>query len=108
MGAGALLLGLAAAVGGGLPDMPSVPVGLALAHAMVSALAFLMFFVLQSVAGPVYTSQVGYVATVVSLAVGALVFGEAIPAPAYAASALIAAGVVLVSTGRRSEAHGSR
>lgn len=101
MGAGAAMLGLVAAVGGGLADLPSVPIGLALAHAAVSAVAFVLFFVLQAIAGPVYTSQVGYIATVVSLATGALVFGEAIPAMAYAAAALIAAGVVLVSTGRR-------
>jgi drug/metabolite transporter (DMT)-like permease len=106
MSAGAAMLGLAAAVGGGLSDISSVPIGLALAHAGVSALAFLLFFVLQAVAGPVYTSQVGYVATVVSLAAGALVFGEAIPTLAYAAAALIAVGVVLVSTGRGSAARG--
>ncbi|MEJ1158851.1 EamA family transporter [Prosthecomicrobium sp. N25] len=104
MGAGAALLGLAAAAGGGLADLATVPVGLAVAHAAVSAVAFVLFFVLQAVAGPVYTSQVGYVATVVSLAAGALVFGEAIPISAYAAAALIAAGVVLVLPGRESRA----
>ncbi len=97
MTAGAVLLGLGALAGGGFADLSSVPPGLALWHAAVSAAALLLFFVLQAIAGTVYTSQVGYIATVVSLAAGALVFGESIPATVYIAAAIIAAGVILVS-----------
>jgi drug/metabolite transporter (DMT)-like permease len=102
MTAGAVLLGAAALTTGAVQGLGTVltvwPV--ALMHAAASASGFLLFFVLQRIAGPVYTSQVGYVATAVALAAAALVFGEPIALLVYAAVAVIVAGVVLVSTSR--------
>jgi drug/metabolite transporter (DMT)-like permease len=74
---------------------------LALIQAALNALQFLMFMRLQKATGPVYVSQVGYVATAAGLASGALVFGETYSPWIWAASATIAAGVLIVNSARR-------
>ncbi|WP_175493812.1 DMT family transporter [Microvirga guangxiensis] len=74
---------------------------LASIQAALNALQFLMFMRLQKAAGPVYVSQVGYVATAAGLASGALVFGETYSPWIWAASITIAAGVLVVNSARR-------
>ena len=51
----------------------------------------------QRAAGPVYVSQVGYIATGVGLAAGALVFGERYSPWILVATAIIAIGVFTVN-----------
>jgi drug/metabolite transporter (DMT)-like permease len=74
---------------------------LAALQAALSAGQFLMFMRLQQEAGPVYVSQVGYVGTAVGLVSGALAFGETYSLWVWAASGVIAAGVLVVNSARR-------
>ncbi|WP_112664689.1 DMT family transporter [Microvirga flavescens] len=74
---------------------------LALIQAALNALQFLMFMRLQKAAGPVYVSQVGYVATAFGLASGALVFGETYSPWIWIASITIVLGVLVVNSARR-------
>jgi drug/metabolite transporter (DMT)-like permease len=85
---------------GDIASLGQTPV-LAVIQAALNALQFLMFIHLQKAAGPVYVSQVGYVATAAGLASGALVFGETYSPWIWAASATIAAGVLIVNSARR-------
>lgn len=71
-----------------------------LAQIVMTAVAYLVFFQLQRIAGPVYFSQVGYVMTVVGLVWGVAVFGERYPVGVWAAVALICGGLFLVNGGR--------
>lgn len=64
-------------------------------QAALMALSYVLFFRLQRVAGPVYLSQIGYVAAAVGLVVGITVYGEHPGWGAAAGVALIALGVVL-------------
>jgi drug/metabolite transporter (DMT)-like permease len=64
---------------------------------VLTAAFFLGAFELQRRGGPVVVSQLGYVITVASLAIGALVFGERYPLTMLAAVALVFAGVTLVN-----------
>ncbi|WP_112662976.1 DMT family transporter [Microvirga flavescens] len=74
---------------------------LALLQAALNACQFLMFMRLQQMAGPVYVSQMGYVGTATGLVSGALFFGETYSPWIWAASATIAAGVLVVNSDRR-------
>jgi drug/metabolite transporter (DMT)-like permease len=76
---------------------------LALVQVVLAALQYLLFMHVQREAGPVYVSQVGYIATGVGLASGALVFGETYSPWILAACAVIAAGVFTVN---RAGGHG--
>ncbi len=65
--------------------------------ALLSALTILGTFTLQRIGGPVYLSQLGYVITAATLLLGALLLGERYPAPVFAATGLIAAGLLLAN-----------
>lgn len=69
--------------------------------ALLSALTILGTFTLQRIGGPVYLSQLGYVITAATLVLGASILGERYPAPVFAATALIAAGLLLVNGRQR-------
>ncbi|MDQ2102975.1 DMT family transporter [Azospirillum isscasi] len=83
-----------------LPLLGLVP-GLALLQIAVTALTYVLYFRLQIVAGPVYLSQIGYVATSVGLGTGTLLFGERYSPWVWSGAGVIVAGVLLVSFGRR-------
>lgn len=77
----------------GLADMPVlVAVQVAAAAAM-----FAFFFRLQAVGGPVYLSQIGYVAAAVGLLAGVTFLGERYALLTWAGAAIIACGVVLTT-----------
>jgi drug/metabolite transporter (DMT)-like permease len=56
-----------------------------------------LFFRLQQVGGPVYLSQIGYVAAAVGLVSGTLVLGERYPAATWLGALVVVAGVALVT-----------
>lgn len=64
---------------------------------LFACLAFLPYFELQRVAGPVYLSQIGYVMSAIGLLIGFTLFGERYPLLVWAAIAVIAVGIVLVN-----------
>jgi drug/metabolite transporter (DMT)-like permease len=97
---------LAAAAAAGQVFVPGPPLDAAqtalLVHALGGALAQLLFFEITRVAGPVVLSQVGYVVTLTGLFWGWAIFGERHSAWVWLATAVILAGVVLVTwPGRR-------
>jgi drug/metabolite transporter (DMT)-like permease len=63
----------------------------------LTAVFYLGAFELQRRGGPVVVSQLGYVITVASLAIGALAFGERHPLSTMVAVAVVLAGVTLVN-----------
>lgn len=91
--AGVMLLGT-----GGLPlgSLALVP-GLALAQVLASAMMFAIFFRLQAVGGPVYLSQIGYVAAAVGLFAGTVFLGERYGSLTWTGAGLIVAGVAMTS-----------
>ena len=64
---------------------------------------FAFFFRLQAVGGPVYLSQIGYVAAAIGLVAGVLFLGERYQLLTWAGAAVIIAGVVMTT-----KAHGGR
>ena len=81
---------------GALLELATVPV-LTLAQTAAAAGMFAVFFRLQSVGGPVYLSQIGYVAAAVGLLSGVVAFGEHYPLQTWVGVALIAVGVTLTT-----------
>ena len=75
--------------------------GLLLGQMTVFGLQYGLYFRLQQTAGPVYLSQIGSVAAVMGLGLGFAVFGEIPNAAKIAAVAFVAAGIVLVTLGRK-------
>jgi drug/metabolite transporter (DMT)-like permease len=75
--------------------------GLIVLQMITAAAMFAVFFRLQAVGGPVYLSQIGYLAAAVGLGAGLWVFGESYGWPAWAGAALIAAGVTLTTLAQR-------
>ncbi len=73
-----------------------------LAQMAVASVYYALFYRLQKVAGPVYLSQIGYVATGFGVAIAVMTFGDAVSPGMLAGIGLIVAGVILVSrtTGR--------
>ncbi len=96
--AAVFLLALAIASGGGdaFVKFVSVP-GLALAQVAAASGMFAVFFRLQAVGGPVYLSQIGYIAAAVGLIAGVAVFNEHYPPLTWAGVALIVLGVALTT-----------
>ncbi|MFN4278191.1 MAG: DMT family transporter [Ferrovibrio sp.] len=72
------------------------------AAGIAAFLSFIPYFELQRVAGPVYLSQIGYVMTATSLAIGTFVFGERYGLITWLAAGVIVAGIYLVN--RRQQA----
>ncbi len=92
-----LLAGILALMGSGvLRQLGEVPV-VTLAQAMSASAMFAVFFRLQAVGGPVYLSQIGYVAAAVGLFAGTLFLGESYQLLTWAGALVITAGVVITS-----------
>jgi len=62
---------------------------------------FAFFFRLQAVGGPVYLSQIGYVAAAVGLFSGTLFLGEQYQLLTWAGAAIIVAGVFITTRAQR-------
>lgn len=67
---------------------------------LVSVLMNWLYFRLQQAAGPVYLSQIGYVAAGLGVALALVLFGEPVTPAMLAGMALVVAGVVLVTPRR--------
>ncbi|WP_293419179.1 DMT family transporter [Phreatobacter sp.] len=82
--------------GAGLALIGTVPLLMA-AQIVATALMLAMHFRLQQVGGPVYLSQIGYVAAAVGLVAGTIVLGERYPPATWAGALIVVAGVALVT-----------
>jgi drug/metabolite transporter (DMT)-like permease len=83
-----------------LPGIQGAPGSAALwSTGAMTAAFYLGAFELQRRGGAVVTGQLGYVITLASLAIGALLLGETHPASTWIGAALAIAGVVLVLRG---------
>jgi drug/metabolite transporter (DMT)-like permease len=92
-----LLLGLAiTGNAGSFALLPAVPL-LVLAQVATSATMFAFFFRLQAVGGPVYLSQVGYVAAAVALFSGVFFLGERYQLLTWIGAAITVVGVVMTT-----------
>ena len=101
LAAGAWVLAAAVASGSAADLLTPLAVpGLAATQIAASTLQAVLFFRLQKAAGPVYLSQIGYVATAVGLASGALAFGETYSPWVWTGAAVIGAGVLTVNSAR--------
>ena len=100
--AAVLLLAASLLFTGGLPltSLLSVPL-LTLAQVAAAAGMFAIYFRLQEVGGPVYLSQIGYVAAAVGLLFGTLLFGEHYGLVTWLGAALIVVGVTLTTLAQR-------
>ncbi|KAB2693434.1 DMT family transporter [Ochrobactrum sp. Kaboul] len=74
----------------------------ATAQAIASAGMFALFFRLQAVGGPVYLSQIGYVAAALGLISGTLFLGEHYPLLTWIGAAVIAVGVAMTTRAQKS------
>jgi drug/metabolite transporter (DMT)-like permease len=73
---------------------------LTLGQIAVSALMFALFFRLQIAGGPVYLSQIGYVAAATSLVIGTLFLGERYALLTWGGGMIIVAGVIATTLDR--------
>ncbi|WP_431297877.1 DMT family transporter [Tabrizicola sp. BL-A-41-H6] len=78
----------------GLATLGNAPLLVAV-QAVLFGAQFLMFMRLQRTSGPVFVSQVGYIAPVVGLLSGLLLFAERYSAVVMLGAILIAAGVII-------------
>lgn len=83
-----------------LADIPFLTLG----QILSAALMFAFFFRLQTVGGPIYLSQIGYVAAVIGLASGMLLLGETYYLGTWLACLLIIAGVAMTTFAQIREA----
>jgi drug/metabolite transporter (DMT)-like permease len=97
---GLLLLGTGQI--GAAATLAAVP-GLAMTQAAAAAATFAVFFRLQAVGGPVYLSQIGYVAAAVGLVSGVAFLGERYGLATWTGAGLICLGVALAT---RAQARG--
>lgn len=67
------------------------------AQAAASALMFVFFFRLQAVGGPVYLSQIGYVAAAVGLLSGVLFLGESYGWVTWLGAAVVTLGIAMTT-----------
>ncbi|WP_319530954.1 DMT family transporter [uncultured Cohaesibacter sp.] len=73
------------------------------------SLLYLLYFILQKVAGPVYLSQIGLVGAVVGAGVARILLGEALPPNLAMSAVLIGAGILLFQwAGSRAKARQNR
>jgi drug/metabolite transporter (DMT)-like permease len=86
---------------GGLPFavLAAAPI-LTLGQIAVSALMFALFFRLQVVGGPVYLSQIGYVAAATSLVIGVAFLDERYALLTWGGGLIIVAGVIATTLDR--------
>jgi drug/metabolite transporter (DMT)-like permease len=80
----------------GLAAVLGVPALIA-AQIVATGANLAMFFRLQQVGGPVYLSQIGYVAAAVGLVTGTFVLGETYPLATWLGALVVVAGVGLVT-----------
>lgn len=85
--------------GSPFPVLIAAP-GLVLGQILVSATMFALFFRLQAVGGPVYLSQIGYVAAATSLVIGTFFLGERYALLTWAGGLVIVAGVAATTLDR--------
>jgi drug/metabolite transporter (DMT)-like permease len=104
LAAAAMLVVISLVINGGVPLGPlaGVPL-LTLAQAAAAAAMFAFFFRLQAVGGPVYLSQIGYVAAALGLVAGTVFLGERYQLATWAGAAVIMAGVAMTT---RAQARG--
>src|SRR5690606_16358611 len=96
-----LLAGIVALDGGAsLGQLAQLPLVVVAQMASASAM-FAFFFRLQAVGGPVYLSQIGYVAAAVGLFSGTLFLGERYGLLTWLGAAIIVAGVALTTKAQR-------
>ncbi|MEO3430814.1 DMT family transporter [Pelagibius sp. CAU 1746] len=97
-----LLLGLLTA---GMPLAPetwnTAASAFLLGQTAIFALLFVLYFVLQKLAGPVYLSQIGSVGALVGLGLATALLAEPLSPRIAAAGALVAAGIFFVNRGAR-------
>lgn len=98
LASGLMLLGLAAVTGqlAGIALLDEVP-GLALAQVASAAGMFVCYFRLQAVSGPVYLSQISYVAAAIAIISGTLLLGESYAHLTWIGTAIIFVGVVMTT-----------
>ncbi|RAK33688.1 EamA-like transporter family protein [Falsochrobactrum ovis] len=80
-----------------LADIPAVTI----AQAISSAGMFALFFRLQVVGGPIYLSQISYVAAALGLLSGIMFLGESYPPMTLAGAGFIAVGVGMTTRAQR-------
>jgi drug/metabolite transporter (DMT)-like permease len=96
-----LLLGILALFGpGAFAALGNVPLVAAGQAASASAM-FAFYFRLQAVGGPVYLSQIGYVAAAIGLFSGTLFLGEHYRLLTWAGAAIIVAGVFITTKAQK-------
>ncbi len=96
-----LLIGILALQGGGsLGALGAVPLVVVAQVASASAM-FAFFFRLQAVGGPVYLSQIGYVAAAVGLFSGTIFLGEHYQLLTWAGAVIITAGVFITTKAQK-------
>jgi drug/metabolite transporter (DMT)-like permease len=105
LGASAMLLSAALALDGpaGIGSLARAP-ALVGTQAVASAAMLAMFFRLQRAGGPVYLSQIGYVAAAVGLVSGTALLGERYGPATWAGALVAVAGVALVTVSQARDA----
>ena len=97
-----LLIGILSLLGAGaFASLGGLPL-LVAAQVASASLMFVFFFQLQAVGGPVYLSQIGYVAAAIGLISGTAFLGERYQALTWIGAAIIVAGVLMTTRAQRS------
>jgi drug/metabolite transporter (DMT)-like permease len=98
LAAAAMLLAGLILLGGGssLGSLSGMPL-LVLAQVTSASAMFAFFFRLQAVGGPVYLSQIGYVAAAIGLVAGTLFLGERYQLLTWTGAAIVTIGVVMTT-----------
>ncbi|HEU4987512.1 MAG TPA: DMT family transporter [Rhizobiaceae bacterium] len=91
-------------IGDGIPValLGEIPLAV-IAQGLAAAVMFVFFFRLQTVGGPVYLSQIGYVAAAIGLVVGTTVFAERYPTATWLGAAIITLGVMLTTLAQQAQ-----
>ncbi|MDH6235182.1 drug/metabolite transporter (DMT)-like permease [Mesorhizobium soli] len=92
-----LFVAAASSAGSGLFAPLAVVPWLVVAQVIVSSAMFAVFFRLQAVGGPVYLSQIGYVAAAIGLISGMLFLGESYRLETWLGAVLISIGLVMTT-----------
>ncbi|BCH30557.1 transporter [Mesorhizobium sp. L-8-10] len=102
-----LLAGIGASGGiGSFSLLAGIPL-LVLAQVASASAQFAFFFRLQAVGGPVYLSQIGYVAAAVGLVSGTLFLGERYQLLTWLGAAIVTIGVFLTTKAQKSRRVGA-
>jgi len=99
-----LLVGILVLFGvGAFAPLSAVPLVVVAQVASASAM-FAFFFRLQAVGGPVYLSQIGYVAAAVGLFAGTIFLGEHYQLLTWAGAVIITSGVIITTKAQNQKA----